>query len=212
MSNANVLDWRLRPAVELQSAAVAGGISAVAAVAPWALMMQPAQGAVTAALAGGFALWRGWQGKEILRYRQGLKFQRLTYMAPHKIPVGRDDLYLGHGFEFTQRHTQRLVDAAHPSAEPFVTPKAWEIRARKFASELRGWALGTIEKRTPRLTAKAAAIRPLVLATLAVAILVFRVRSFAAFVFAVRAAETPEPSVIDAPQAAPVETATPAAG
>lgn len=166
MSNANVLDWRLRPAVELQSAAVAGGISAVAAVAPWALMMQPAQGAVTAALAGGFALWRGWQGKEILRYRQGLKFQRLTYMAPHKIPVGRDDLYLGHGFEFTQRHTQRLVDAAHPSAEPFVTPKAWEIRARKFASELRGWALGTIEKRTPRLTAKAAAIRPLVLATL----------------------------------------------
>jgi conjugative coupling factor TraD (TOL family) len=168
VSNTNALDWRLRPAVELQSAGVAAGIATVAALAPWALMMQPAQGVATAAIAGGFAFWRGKQGKEILRYRQGLKFPRLTYMAPHKIPVGPDELYLGHGFEYTQRHTQRMVDASHPSAEPFVTPKAWEIKARKYASTMSVWARRVAANRPARLTLKTFTLRKLALAALVV--------------------------------------------
>jgi conjugative coupling factor TraD (TOL family) len=140
MSGGAVLEAKLRPPVELWSAAVALGIGLIAAVEPWVLMMPLELGLVCAALALGFAWLRASQAFEVLRYQHGLKYSKVTKASPHKLPVTPDQLYLGEGFEWTQQHTQRLVDATQPSAREFVIPGARERALRKFGERLRDWA------------------------------------------------------------------------
>ena len=86
-------------------------VAVVALLAPWALMMPPLLGLVAALIAGGFGYVRLMQALRIIRYQKGLKFARITRVAPHKLPVTPDKLYLGEGFEWTQQHTQRKRDA-----------------------------------------------------------------------------------------------------
>jgi hypothetical protein len=69
----NVLEARLRPPVELWSAATSFGCASVATFAPWALMMPQSIGLATAALAGGFGVYRARQGVDILKYHYHMK-------------------------------------------------------------------------------------------------------------------------------------------
>ena len=136
-----VLEAKLRPPIELWSAAVAFGCALVALVAPWALMMPPELGWITALLASGFSVLRSHEALRILRYQEGLKHYNLTKIAPHELPGTADELYLGQGFEWTQLHTQRKVDAAQPSARPYVVPSKRALRLRKYSRRLETWAL-----------------------------------------------------------------------
>ncbi|HET9642904.1 MAG TPA: type IV conjugative transfer system coupling protein TraD [Burkholderiaceae bacterium] len=140
MSGGAVLEAKLRPPVELWSAAVAFGCGLIAAFEPWVLMMPPQLGLICAALAFAFAWLRASQAVEVLRYQHGLKYCKVTKAAPHKLPVTPDQLYLGEGFEWTQLHTQRKVDASQPSAREFVIPGRRERALRKFGERLREWA------------------------------------------------------------------------
>lgn len=130
MSN-SVLEALLRPPIEFQSAGVAAGVGTVALAAPWALMMPPTLGIVAATVAYGFAWRRAKQAYRIVRYQHGLKYYKITKVAPSKIPVTPDKLYLGEGFEWTQTHTQRKRDAKTPEARPFSKPTDFEIALRK---------------------------------------------------------------------------------
>ena len=116
MKNHAVLEGLLRPPIELYSTAVAWGVALVAVVAPWALMMPPLLGWVAAAI----AIWFGWvrmqQALEVMRYQHGMKFYQVTRVAPSKLPVTPEQLYLGQGFEWTQQHTQRKRDAIQVDA------------------------------------------------------------------------------------------------
>jgi integrating conjugative element protein (TIGR03765 family) len=114
MSSTHVLEAKLRPPIELWSASVAVGCALVALLAPWALMMTPLLGALCALICLGFAYWRGKQAWQVLRYQHGLKYYKVTRIAPHRIPVPPGELYLGQGFEWGQLHTQRKVDASRP--------------------------------------------------------------------------------------------------
>jgi conjugative coupling factor TraD (TOL family) len=109
-------------------------------LAPWALMMPARLGRVCAVLALAFALRRARQGTEVLRYQHGLKFYRVTRVAPHRIPVQPGLLYLGEGFAWTQLHTQRKMDASRPDARPFVTPSPIELGLRQFGARLEAWS------------------------------------------------------------------------
>lgn len=140
MKGTMVLEARLRPPVELWSALVAWGCAAVALAAPWALMMPPLLGAVCAALATAFGLWRARQAAEVLRYQHGLKYYKVTRLAPHRIPVRPGELYLGEGFAWTQQHTQRKVDATRPDARPFITPTPLELGLRRLGTRIDAWA------------------------------------------------------------------------
>jgi len=140
MKGNQVLEAKLRPPIELWSALVAAGCALVALVAPWALMMTPLLGVVCALICAGFAFWRASQAWEVLRYQHGLKYYKVTRIAPHKIPVGPEDLYLGHGFEWGQLHTQRKVDASRPDAKPYVTPSPLELTLRRQGARLAAWA------------------------------------------------------------------------
>lgn len=141
--NNSMLEARLRPPVELWSAITALGCALVALFAPWALMMPPILGYVTAAICLGFATLRASEGLTVLRYQEGLKFYKVTKIKPHELPVSKEDLYFGEGFEWTQQHTQRMVDATQPDAKPYVEPSKSQKRVRRFAKRLEAWASTT---------------------------------------------------------------------
>ncbi len=136
MSGNTILEANLRPPIELWSTTVAWSIALIALVAPWALMMPPLLGLVCAALAVGFGWVRLRQALRIMRYQRGLKFTRITRVAPSRLPVGKDQLYLGQGFEWTQQNTQRKLDAQRKEAEPFVRPTPMELRLSALGSSL----------------------------------------------------------------------------
>ena len=136
MKNHAVLEGLLRPPIELYSTAVAWGVALVAVVAPWALMMPPLLGWVAAAI----AIWFGWvrmqQALEVMRYQHGMKFYQVTRVAPSKLPVTPEQLYLGQGFEWTQQHTQRKRDAIQVDAKPYVRPGSNETALRSLGQRL----------------------------------------------------------------------------
>ncbi len=112
----------LRPPVELWSALTAAGVALVALAAPSALMLSPLLGLAAALIAGGFAAHRAAEGFRVLRYTTGLTRYRISSIAPHKLPDSRERLFLGYGFWWSQRHTQRVLDARRPEALAFLTP------------------------------------------------------------------------------------------
>lgn len=139
MSSDAVMEGLLRPPVEVWSAATAFGIGSVAVAAPWALMMPHSLGAVTAAIACGFGLKRSREAFDVYSYQRGLKFTKMTRVAPHLLPVTKEHLYLGEGFEWTQLHTQRKLDTQQKKVEEYVKPSLREIRLAAAGENLRKW-------------------------------------------------------------------------
>jgi conjugative coupling factor TraD (TOL family) len=83
---------------------------------------------------------------QVMRYQRGLKFSQVTRVAPSRLPVTPERLYLGEGFEWTQLHTQRKLDAQRQEVESFVRPSRWEM-----AWSRRGQALlGTVSAELSR--------------------------------------------------------------
>jgi hypothetical protein len=112
----------LRPPVEWWSAFVAGLGALVALVAPWALMMTPAVAWLAAAVLMSFALWRGMQGLRVVRYQRNLRRLPEYRLRARRIPVSRRKLFLGLGFAWTQKHTQRLRDTIRPEVQHYIEP------------------------------------------------------------------------------------------
>jgi conjugative coupling factor TraD (TOL family) len=152
----SMLEARLRPPVEFWSAAVAAWCGMVALIAPWALMMPPLIGLMAALMAFAFAAYRTREALSVLEYQEGLKFYKMTKIRPHKLPISKENLYFGEGFEWTQTHAQRMVDAARPDATPYVQPSPAQLRMRRYAKRLQVWA-STAPSDRPAIRAVAAA-------------------------------------------------------
>jgi hypothetical protein len=43
-------------------------------------------------------------------------------LSPKKIPVNKNYLFLGRGFEWNQSHTQRVEDTKHAKNKEYLTP------------------------------------------------------------------------------------------
>lgn len=86
-------------------------------------------------MAGSFAalaIVRTWQGIQVIRYRRNLRRLPRYLMSTKHIPVSHRRLFLGRGFRWQQKHTQRLQDTRRPEVERFVQPP----RVYQFAREL----------------------------------------------------------------------------
>jgi conjugative coupling factor TraD (TOL family) len=116
------LESLLRPAYELRAAgASALGAAAVLASPDTFLLSFP----LDWGLAGVFAChawWRGHAGLRILRYRANLRRQRRYVVRAEEIPCAVDRLFLGRGFRWDQRHTQRLFEARLPERQDLLGP------------------------------------------------------------------------------------------
>ncbi|HAT6803629.1 TPA: type IV conjugative transfer system coupling protein TraD [Citrobacter freundii] len=135
MSNRHVIEALLRPAVELYSAAAGLAAAAVCMTAPWAVMLVPS---VSYPLAGGFllfALVRARQGLIILRYRRNIRRLPRYVMTSAQVPVSRHTLFIGRGFRWEQKHTQRLHTSRRPEVAHYIHPN-WLYRQARWLEKV----------------------------------------------------------------------------
>ena len=68
------------------------------------------------------SLYRFSQGWKIYRYQKGLIKLPFYSLTPKQIPVNKNYLFLGKGFEWNQSHTQRVEDTKHAKNKEYLTP------------------------------------------------------------------------------------------
>ncbi|HRZ63093.1 MAG TPA: type IV secretion system DNA-binding domain-containing protein, partial [Rubrivivax sp.] len=114
------LEARLRPAHEFGAASVAALGAALVLSSPGLFLLSSPWHLALAGLLLGHAAWRGAAGLSTLRYRANLRRRRRYELASADIPWSGDRLFLGRGFRWDQRHTQRLFEARLPLNRPLL--------------------------------------------------------------------------------------------
>ena len=110
----------LRPPVELASAIVAGSAAGIALMAPQVFSMTPQVAFVSSALLLPVAIWRTNQAWRVLLYQRHIKRTPRYVLRSSKIPTSQKVLFLGRGFRWNQKHTERLYAARDKRAEPYL--------------------------------------------------------------------------------------------
>jgi conjugative coupling factor TraD (TOL family) len=121
----------LRPPVELWSTLVAFATAAIALLAPWTLMMPPGVAFAAGAALTLLGVIRGRQAWRVLRYQRNMRRLPTYRVKASQIPLSRRKLFLGRGFRWTQKHTQRLRDTLRPEVQRYVQPGALYQWARR---------------------------------------------------------------------------------
>lgn len=144
------LEVLLRPPVELWSGVVSFSAGVICAIAPSTLMMTPSVGYTSAAILCSFGVHRLNQGYQVLKYQRNLKRLSRFSMSSSQIPCYKNHLYLGKGFKWGQRHTQRLKDTIAPSAKKYTEPSKIYTAIRKFERRIEDNSLSWIIKLTAK--------------------------------------------------------------
>ena len=111
------LEALLRPAYELRAAGVSLLAAGLVVVHPAVFLLSSGLAWSLAAVLAVHATWRGAQGIRVLRYRYNLRRLRSYTVASEQIPWSAEGLFLGRGFRWDQRHTQRLHEARLPEKQ-----------------------------------------------------------------------------------------------
>ncbi|WP_288461607.1 type IV conjugative transfer system coupling protein TraD [uncultured Pseudomonas sp.] len=136
MARNHALDTLLRPAVELYTVQVCLAMAFLCVFAPWAVALTPLFGLVTAVAFLGFGIYRLRQALRVLRYRRNIRRLSFYSKTSKEIPVSNERLFVGKGFRWEQKHTQRLVDTYLPQYAPYVEPSEWTNKARRLEARL----------------------------------------------------------------------------
>jgi conjugative coupling factor TraD (TOL family) len=147
------IDAWLRPPVELYSATVFLGASIICVIAPWSLMMSPEIGYIMALLLGYMGYERTQQALWVLRYQRNIRRVPAFKLSPDQIPISLKKMYLGLGFRWTQKHTQRLKDTQRPEVEAYIRPPELILWVRKKEVQ---WEHTPVLKAIMKLSAKTA--------------------------------------------------------
>lgn len=128
----HVIDALLRPPVELWTALVAGAAAVVLVLAPTQFLLPRELALIVALCLALLAVWRSRQAVRVLRYQWRLKRLRPCLLRGNRIPLSRHKLFLGRGFAWGQRHTQRLRDTLRPELQRYIAPsRAYRWARRK---------------------------------------------------------------------------------
>jgi conjugative coupling factor TraD (TOL family) len=144
----------LRPPVELVSAGVCTACALSALAAPGIFMMTPTMSMYASLAFLSFGAYRLRQGLQILRYHRNLKRLPVYMISPAEVPVSNYKLFLGRGFRWDERHTQRLTDTRNPANRHYVEASWLSRQARvfEFRYEHSSWAKGIAKfTRSPTL-------------------------------------------------------------
>jgi conjugative coupling factor TraD (TOL family) len=107
-------------------------IGACAAFAPQLLMMTPSVAFVTTITLCTLGIWRGYQGFRVHKYQSGLRRLKPYAMSSRKMPVSQSKLFLGLGFLWDGRHTQRLFDLSRKDGRKYKEQTWLYSWARSF--------------------------------------------------------------------------------
>ena len=126
------LENLLRRPVELVSATVSGLAAVATLMAPSLFFLPPKLAMVAACGFCGISVWRARQGLAIVRYQRNLRRLPLYEISPAKVPVSNKRLFLGRGFKWTERHTQRLIAVRLPDNQHYSEQRSYYKAARAF--------------------------------------------------------------------------------
>lgn len=141
MSEQYQIEALLRPPIELWSAGLAFAMTAVVGGFHQWLYMPPTVAGTAICFFGGYALWRLRQGLKILVYRKRLRRLPRFAMRRDRVPVSTRQLYVGRGFRWEARHTQRLRDCLLPHNARYFQPLRRVELGKQLAlrAERLGW-------------------------------------------------------------------------
>ncbi|GLO64057.1 conjugative coupling factor TraD, PFGI-1 class [Vibrio sp. MACH09] len=125
----------LRPAEELLSAAMFGLAITMILMMPELFLMPSMLRILVIMVLFVCLMVRLKQGMDVLAYRQGLLKLPFWSMSSTEIPVYKNKLFLGRGFQVFPRHVQRLYDSRQIWAERFVIPSKLYYFARKMEAK-----------------------------------------------------------------------------
>ena len=116
----------LRPPIEWWASAASLSAAAALLLAPGAFSLPESLARISALLLAARGVWRGAQGVKVVRYQRRFQGSKVLRVRADAIPQRVGGVYLGSGFRWTQRHTQRLKDAFSPHAAKYVrNPAGW---------------------------------------------------------------------------------------
>ena len=116
------LEALLRPAYEMRAAAASIACAVVIMRFPNVFLLTADMAQAATGLLVLHAAWRGWQGLRVVRYRRNLRRLKRYTLGPEAIPHSTEKLFLGMGFRWDQRHTQRLHEAHLPQHRRYCEP------------------------------------------------------------------------------------------
>lgn len=150
MATDYAIDSLLRPAVELYTVAVCAAGAFLCIFAPWAFALTPLFGAVSAAGFLVLGVTRLKQASRVLRYRRNIRRLPHYTMTSKEVPVSNERLFIGLGFRWQQRHTQRLMDTYLPQYASYVEATPLFRMARRFEqrAEFAPWPIKVLARAT----------------------------------------------------------------
>lgn len=123
MSNRYEIEVLLRPAVELNGVLVCGSSALLLAFAPQLVLMPKAVAWGAASVMAIWAVRDAVSVYRVWRYRAGMKALPPFTVANDEFPFKEGKLYIGNGFEWGQKHTQRLIDTNDSRYRDYVVKR-----------------------------------------------------------------------------------------
>lgn len=138
MASPYPLEGLLRAPYELTSAAAAAAAAALVTVAPGAFALPPWGALATAGTLAALACWRMRQAWRLARYRAGLWATAPLRLRAGALPAASRGIYLGRGFRWSTRHTQRWYEFLRDpvASRPPRQDVSWWHQFRADASSL----------------------------------------------------------------------------
>ncbi len=138
MSASHPVESLLRPTPELSTALVAFASAALLFLCPGLMMLLPAVANACALLLVLYGLYWWHSGWRVVCYQRNLRKAPKFEMLMRDLPVSRACLYLGRGFDWRERHTQRLHDSRRSKFRRFVDHSALYHFVRRHEVRIEG--------------------------------------------------------------------------
>jgi conjugative coupling factor TraD (TOL family) len=126
----------LRPAVELYTVAACSGAAALCVFAPWSVALNPVLGLIAAFAFCVLGVVRAKQAWTVLRYRRNLRRLPRYTLSSSQVPVSNQYLFVGRGFRWEARHTERLLQTYRAEYRQYVEPSTLYTLARRLEHRL----------------------------------------------------------------------------
>ena len=114
------LEALLRSPVELVSAALLGLLALAVVCVPEVFLIESNVAFLVGGVLASIAIFRSMQGVHLLRYQRSIKHTPTWRLDFASIPNAPNTLFLGRGFIWTAKHTQRLRETLNPSGRKYL--------------------------------------------------------------------------------------------
>ncbi|KTC94875.1 type IV conjugative transfer system coupling protein TraD [Legionella feeleii] len=144
MANRYPVENLLREPTEIYSALTIGALALLAYCLPHVLLLTQTMGLYAAAGLGGLGGYRALQAYRVIRYQKRLMAMPYYAMSTTQVPLSKRWLFVGRGFRWLPRHTQRLHQIKQVENERFLQRNAMHRAVSAFcqnheATRLASW-------------------------------------------------------------------------